>query len=74
MNQKAFLYQSDAALMDSQRILIELGFHCLMLAGKVKLEQRQMYYDTLALIMDRGELNIEAIGIFEAQSSPDKRT
>jgi hypothetical protein len=45
-----------------------------MLAGKVKLEQRQMYYDTLALIMDRGELNIEAIGIFEAQSSPDKRT
>jgi hypothetical protein len=42
-----------------------------MLAGKVKLEQRQMYYDTLALIMDRAELNIEAIGIFEAQSSPD---
>ena len=39
-NQKAFLYHSDAALMDSQRILIELGFHCLMLAGKVKLEQR----------------------------------
>ncbi len=33
-----------------------------------------MYYDTLALIMDRGELNIEAIGIFEAQSSPEKRT
>ena len=37
-NQKAFLYQSDAALMDSQRIIVELGYHCLMLAGKVKLE------------------------------------
>ena len=72
--QKAFLYQSDTALMDSQRILIELGFHCLMLAGKVKLEQRKMYYDTLALLMDRGEINIEAIGIFEAQTAPEKRT
>jgi hypothetical protein len=33
-----------------------------------------MYYDTLALILDRGELNIEAIGIFEAQTAPEKRT
>ena len=64
-SQKTFLYQSDTALMNSQRILIELGFHCLMLAGKVKLEQRQMCYDTLVLIIDRGEINIEAIGIFE---------
>jgi len=36
--QKAFLYQSDECLMDGQKTLIELGFHCFMLAGKVKLE------------------------------------
>ena len=54
--------------MDGQRTLIELGFHCFLLAGKVKLEQRHLYYNTLAIIMDRGELNIEAIGIFDSFS------
>ena len=51
--------------MDGQRNLLELGFHCLMLAGKVKLESRHHYYNTISMIIDRGELNIEAIGIFE---------
>lgn len=61
--------------MNGQRVLIEMGFHCLILAGKVKLEQRHLYYNALAMIMDRGELNIEAIGIFENTNTlNEKRT
>jgi hypothetical protein len=52
--------------MDAQRTLIELCFHCLLLAGKVKLQDRHLYYDLIVLILERGELSLESIGIFES--------
>ena len=62
---RSFIYESESGLRESQRTLVELGFHCITFAGKIKLEQRHHYYNILVAIFQRGELDLEAIGIFD---------
>jgi hypothetical protein len=44
--------------------MIELGFHCILYAANVKYEQRHFYYSILALLFERGEFKLSAIGFF----------
>ena len=59
--------------MDAQRTLIELCFHCLLLAGKVKLQDRHLYYDIIVLVLERGELGLESIGVFQDEDNTQYR-
>jgi hypothetical protein len=47
LQEPTLIYPNEIALIHGQKTLMELGFHLLMLAGKVKLEQRHLYYNAL---------------------------
>lgn len=49
--------------MKAQKMLIELGQHCLVFSEYVDFDQREYYYQTLSHIFKRSELALGQIGL-----------
>ena len=54
-------------LIRAQYILIDLGFHCLIYAENVRYDLRKDYYQILALIFLRDELQLSNVAITPAK-------
>ena len=59
----SYIYSNENELMQAQRILIELGLHCLDLAEYVQFDFRELYYNILCFILKRSELDLGQIGV-----------
>lgn len=61
-----FLYNSKIELMRTQLMMIDLADHLISYADEGDEKIRKIYYETLKLILNRGELDISQIGFDES--------
>mgnify|MGYP000945759403 CR=1 FL=1 len=58
----SFIYKSSEDLLESQKILIDLAMHFVEQCDQVNLTLRPLYYECLAKIILRGELELNFMG------------
>ena len=64
----SFLYKTPENLLASQRILISIAKHLVDYSDEVPVTLRPIYYETLLLIMKRGELQLNFMGFDQSYS------
>jgi hypothetical protein len=56
------MYSNEQELMKAQRILVDLGQHCLLFSEYVDFDQREYYYQNLSFIFRRSEIDLGQLG------------
>ena len=64
----SFLYKTPESLLASQRILIGIAKHLIEYADEVPNTLRPIYYESLLLIFERGEFELNYMGFDESYS------
>ena len=62
-NLRMFKYSNELDMIRAQSALIELGFHCLLLAENTRYEFRRDYYEILSQIFLRDELKLTNVAL-----------
>lgn len=52
----SFIYSNEQELIKGQKMLIDLGEHCITFSDYVSFDEREYYYQTLCHILRRSEL------------------
>lgn len=58
----SFVYKSEEELFQSQNILVDLAEHLLNYSDEIDERIREMYYELLAIVCNREELNLHSMG------------
>jgi len=68
-----FKYQDDLDLIRAQSAMIELAFHCLLMADNVRYEFKRDYYEILTQIFMRDELKLDNLALSSEQTKLEER-